>query len=370
MNRMWVRLSIFYGVSFFVILTAVGVIMWGLFDPGNLKESVLSTLPEDDLAAIQYLIDSGTLERTLRIIARGPVGFLMLLAFVASIASSVWASWWITRPLTRLGTAADKIGAGDTSYRVQVEGTCEIVGLAQSFNAMAEALESSEKQRQNMLADISHELRTPLTVLQGNLRGMLDDVYALDKLQTAKLYEQTRHLHHLVNDLHDLAQAEARRLQFDMKGVDLSQLVQQVVELYQPLAMEAGTTLVANVPARVPFVRTDQRRFMQVMQNLVSNSLRYAKSHIALSLVQQENELILTISDDGIGIDPEHLPYIFDRFYHIESSSEDDTHGTGLGLAIAKSIVEALDGTIAVESVVNEGTTFTIAMPVNPRDSI
>ena len=367
MNRMWVRLSIFYGVSFFVIVTAVGFIMWGLFDQGSFRDDVLSTLPEADQAAIQQFVDSGTLSRTLRIIVKGPVGMLVLLAFVASVTASVWASWWFTRPLTRLSAAADRIGAGDTSFRVEVEGTCEIVGLAQSFNAMAEALENSEKQRQNLLADVSHELRTPLTVLQGNLRGMLDDVYALDKVQTAKLYEQTRHLHHLVNDLHDLAQAEARRLQLDMKGVDLSQLVRQVVELYQPLAMEAGTTLVASIPDKVPLVRSDQRRFMQVMQNLISNSLRYAKSRILLSLAQRHNELILTISDDGIGIDAEHLPYIFDRFYHIEVSSEDDTYGTGLGLAIAKSIVEALDGTITVESVVNEGTTFTIAVPINPK---
>ena len=303
--------------------------------------------------------------RAAEILTRSLISVVMV-GSVLGIAAGVWMSRRLTAPLEELAKGTETIGAGDLSYRVKPEGSAEIVALAQSFNGMAGKLEEGERLRQNLLADVAHELRTPLTVLQGNLRAILDDVYALDKAEVAHLYDQTRHLHRLVSDLHELAQAEARQLPLNLQMTDLVWLVEDAVAIFAPIAEAEELQLQVNLPKIPVMVQVDQARITQVLQNLLVNALRHtpAGGCITVRLLLVNAQVKLVIEDTGDGIDAEHLPYLFDRFYRTDSARDRDHGGAGLGLAIVRALVEAHGGTVAVASAGrNQGSTFTITLP-------
>lgn len=242
-----------------------------------------------------------------------------------------------------------------------------MVAVARAFNEMATDLEQAEDLRRNLLADVAHELRTPLSVIQGNLRAILDEVYPLDPSEIARLYEQTRLLSRLVNDLHELAQAEANKLPLNLKETDLKALIQINSETFRPGAETKGVALHTNLPETLPSVRVDTSRLTQVLQNLLANGLRHTPDGgtITLSANAAADSVRLAISDTGEGILPEHLPHIFDRFYRADLARSRDKGGAGLGLAIARAIIEAHGGTLTAssEGVPGKGSTFTIQLP-------
>ena len=241
-----------------------------------------------------------------------------------------------------------------------------MVAHAQSFNQMAARLQKGERLRQNLLADVAHELRTPLTVLQGNLRAILDDVYALDKGEVARLYDQTRHLHRMVNDLHELAQAEARQLPLERQPTDLSELVGRTVLLFEPVAEAEGIVLSVNGPPEAIIVDIDRSRIIQVLQNLLNNAVRHTPEGGTINLqVSLADSATIEITDNGEGIAAEHLKNLFDRFYRTDQGRDRDAGGAGLGLAIVRALVEAHGGTVAVQSAgIDHGSTFIVRLPL------
>ncbi|MDE0431203.1 MAG: ATP-binding protein, partial [Caldilineaceae bacterium] len=243
----------------------------------------------------------------------------------------------------------------------------EMREVSNSFNRMAAALEDSETLRRNMLNDIAHELRTPLTVLEGNLRAILDDVYPLEKAEIARLYDQTRHLHRLVDDLRLLAQAEARQLPLQRSLSDLRVQLEEAAELFAPLAEEESVDLDTSLPASSVIAAFDRMRFAQTLQNLLTNALQHtpAGGVITLSLRAEEETAAISVADSGDGIASEDIAHVFDRFYRVDKNRTRDSGGVGLGLAIAKALVEAHDGKIDVSSAgVGHGSTFTIRLPL------
>jgi len=298
-------------------------------------------------------------------------GFLLIIAIVGGaigIIFGILMSRTLTAPLSRLAEGARAIGARNLTQRVEEKGTNEIVEVARAFNEMASSLEQAEQLRRNLLADVAHELRTPLSVLQGNLRAMLDEVYALDKTEVAGLYEQTRLLSRLVNDLHELAQAEAKQLPLNLKATDLTQLIMATSDTFSPVAEAEGITIQTELPADLPLIEVDEARLAQVLHNILGNGLRHTPTGgtIKVRAESTADAINLSISDTGEGIPPEHLSHIFDRFYRTDRARSRDRGGTGLGLAIARAIVEAHGGQIGVISngVSGQGTTFTIHLPL------
>ena len=292
--------------------------------------------------------------------------FAALIGGILGVIFGVTSGRRLAAPLSALQKAARSIGNRNLNVRVAVDGSEEMMAVADSFNQMAADLEMADVQRQNLLADVAHELRTPLTVLQGSLRAILDDVYTLDKSEVARLYDQTRHLHQLVDDLHELAQAEARRLPLQQKSTDLVQLVENAAELFDPLAEMQEITLRADLPAQPVLAFVDPARIMQVVQNLTTNALRHtpAGGTITLAVTSTPAAAILRITDSGDGISVEHLPHIFDRFYRTDKARDRDRGGAGLGLAIVRALVELHGGTVAVTSPgPGAGTTFTVHLP-------
>jgi signal transduction histidine kinase len=260
--------------------------------------------------------------------------------------------------MAALGRAAD----GDFSARVPERGSPEGRTLARAFNAMAERLQREDERRRALLTDISHELRTPLAVLQGTLEGMLDGVYARDTEHLALGLEETQTLARLVDDLRTLATAESAGLRLTKAPVDLGVLAKDALAAFRDQAASAGVAL-AFEPADEagPVVEADAERLRQVLNNLMSNALRYTPRGGTVRVRcygVDANRAGLAVEDTGTGIAAGDLPHVFDRFYKTTES-----RGSGLGLAIAKSLVEAHGGEISAASEPGRGTSMRIVLP-------
>ena len=274
-------------------------------------------------------------------------------------------SWRLTAPLRQLTHAAGAIAAGDLSQRVPARGGDELGEVGQAFNRMAASLEEGETLRRNLMADVAHELRTPLTVIQGNLQAILDGVYPLDEAQVASLFDETRLLTRLVDDLRELALAEAGQLRLDHERVDLASLAQGVVSNFSPGAEAAGVKLACTISGERLEVTGDADRLGQVLRNLISNALRHtpAGGQVTVSVGRSGDRMHLAVIDTGTGISAEDLPHVFDRFYRGDKSRSRRGGGAGLGLAIARQLVIAHGGEIAAESALGDGTTFRVTLP-------
>jgi signal transduction histidine kinase len=273
-------------------------------------------------------------------------------------------------PLAQVMAAADAVADGDFSVRVLEHSSGEVGRLQRSFNRMAAELQSTDQQRRDLTADVAHELRTPLHIIQGNLEGILDGVYPPSTEQIDLLLEEARRLSRLVEDLRTLSLAEAGKLSLVKEAVDLGELLSEAVASFKGQAEAAGVDLSiqAGSEAEHLVVVGDAGRLQQVLGNLIDNALGHtpAGGSIALRLEAIPGGARLQVSDNGVGIPAEDLPYIFDRFWRGAPLSEAGRHtGSGLGLAIARQLVQAHGGKISVDSQPGQGTTFTIELKTN-----
>ncbi len=289
-----------------------------------------------------------------------------VLAGTVSILLGLGLSRGLTAPLARLTAAARRIAGGDLSQRVPETGSTEMAALGQAFNLMAANLEKAEELRRNLVADVAHELRTPLSVLQGNLRAILDGVYPLEQAEIAALYDETRLLSRLVDDLRELAQAEAGQLRLNLQPTDAAKVIQATASTFALAAEAREISLVLQVADDLPPVLADPDRLAQVLRNLLSNALRHTPpgGQISISARAAEGTVEIAVADTGEGIRPEDLPHVFDRFWRADRSRARETGGSGLGLAIARHLVQAHGGEMGVESKVGQGSRFWFSLPV------
>jgi signal transduction histidine kinase len=287
-----------------------------------------------------------------------------LIAAALGIVIGVVISRTVSRPLSQLAQAARAFAAHNWDQRVKVGGTEEVAEVSFAFNDMADSLQQAETQRRNLMADVAHELRTPLTVLQGNLRAMLDGVYPLERGEIATLYDETRLLNRLVDDLRELALAEAGQLKLNLQSIDLAALIGSTVTNFMPMAEERGLTLEANIDQTIA-VHADLDRVAQVLRNLIANALWHTPPQGKITVEAQEIDRMVrvSVSDTGEGIAPEEAAHVFDRFYRADRSRSRHTGGSGLGLAITKSLIEAMGGQIGVESELGTGSRFWFTLP-------
>ncbi len=283
-----------------------------------------------------------------------------VLVLVLTVVVSILLAGRVVRPLRTLTVAAQRMRAGDSSARATVKSRWEIAELAGAFNQMSEHLARTERQRKELVSDVSHELRTPL----GNIRGWLvaaqDGVADLDPALVASLLEETLLLQHLVDDLQELALADAGELRLHPEPMNAGDLLDQVAA-----AHGAGLTVAKTGDLDL---YADPVRLRQAVGNLVVNAVRHtpAEGRITLRGREDGDHVVIEVSDTGSGIAPEHLPHVFDRFWRAERSRNRQTGGSGLGLAIVRHLVEAHGGTVSVASEPGVGTTFTLRLTKDP----
>lgn len=267
-------------------------------------------------------------------------------------------------PLGDLIDAAESVEAGNYGVRVRARGPRELRSLATAFNAMSGRLESSERERRRLLADVTHELRTPLTIMQGNLEALLDGVYPADAVHLQPILEETRVLSRLVDDLRTLSLAEAGAITLHREPTDVARLLTDSVASFRAQADGAGVALVTANDDALPQADVDPVRMREVLSNLLSNALRYTPrgGTVRVAASASDARIRVSISDTGPGIAADALPHVFDRFY-----KSDESRGAGLGLAIAKSLLVAHGGDIEATSKLGQGTEMLFTLPVTPE---
>ncbi len=293
------------------------------------------------------------------------VGWAIVLV---GLAASYALARSITVPLRKLNAGVREIERGNFAHTVEVDSNDEVQQLAAAFNRMAAALETNNRLRRQLLADIAHELKTPLSVIQGNLEGMIDGVVATDREQLLSLFEESIHLNRLINDLRDLSLAEAGQLSLEKAPADINQLVAHAVGMVKRLAEEKKLQVECDL-GRLPTLEVDVNRLRQVVFNLLTNAVRYTneggKVTVATAVERREEQewIAVSVRDSGQGIAPEDLPYIFDHFYRADKSRNRRSGGTGIGLAIVKRLVETHGGSVLVDSRPGEGSCFKVLLP-------
>ena len=294
----------------------------------------------------------------------GPAALVIVLMLVlVGVGFAARAFRRMAAPVGDLMAALGRVADGNYSMRIRERGPREARTLTRAFNAMAERLQQQEEQRRSLLMDISHELRTPLTVLQGNLEGMLDGVYPRDDPHLSSILEETQVLARLIEDLHTLAVAESLGLKLAKAPTDLAEIAREAIASFQAQAEAAGVTLRLEADPGLPPAEVDPERIRQVLNNLVSNALRYTPAGGTVRVrcsAGGADQVVLSVEDTGPGIPAEDLPRVFDRFYKSK-----DSRGTGLGLAIVRSLVRAHGGEISASSTPGDGTSIRFSLPLH-----
>jgi len=239
---------------------------------------------------------------------------------------------------------------------------------AESLNRRLDALASSEKEQQQFIADVSHELRTPLTVLRGSLEVALEEDRSAEEYREAigSALLEVRHLTRISQNLLFLTRGESGRVTLSFANLDLGRFAADTVRDLSPAAADRQMELEVSTP-RVPvYVFADSGRMQQVLHNLVENALQYsdAGGRIQVRVAAAPGEALLSVSDTGVGIPADDLPYVFERFFRSKRSRRANPGGSGLGLSIVRWIVEAHKGRVTAESAPGRGSTFTVRLPV------
>lgn len=289
-------------------------------------------------------------------------------AMLAALALSFLFSRSVVAPVLVMSRATQRIADGRYDERVQAVGEDELAQLALHFNQMAERLDQIEAMRRRLIGDVSHELRTPLTAIKGSMEGLMDGVLPADDETYQQIHAEADRLNRLVDDLQELSRVEAHAYQLDFHSLDVFSLVQTVTKRLMPQAESKHISLDFELTPDLPPVLADEDRAIQILTNLTGNALQYTPEggHITISTKQTNNDVQFSVRDTGIGIPPEHLPHIFDRFYRVDKSrSRQAGGGSGIGLTIARALVEAHGGMIWVESQGDgKGSNFNFTLPV------
>ncbi len=292
-----------------------------------------------------------------------------LIALLLSLVLAFFAARWIADPLQKVIVAVRGIPAAETQP-VEEQGPHEVQELTRAFNSMVARAQAAQKSQRDFVANISHELKTPLTSIQGFAQAILDGAADTDasRGQAAQIiYDESARMHRMVLDLLDLAKLDTNTADITMSSVQIPALLNAVVEKFTPQSQKLGVQIKVDADLTLPKITADGDRLAQVFINLVDNALKFTPSEGAIMLHASlvNKEILVSVTDTGVGISPEAQAHIFDRFYQDDPARKGgEKHGAGLGLAIVYEIVHAHGGRIAVRSKLGEGATFEVTLPV------
>ncbi len=328
---------------------------------GNLREIIYQH-------RFYYLLVGRSIESDVAALHKGAwlLAGISAAVLAAGLIGGYWFSGRVIKPIATISAAAAEISLSNLSRRIDVSGTeTELTGLARTLNQMIDRLESAFSQQVRFTADASHELRTPLAVILSHAELALDKARPANELrETIETCRRSAlRMKTVVESLLTLARFDSGELQLDSRPLDLSKIAGDCVAQLRPLAEKRQITIDADLASAGAVADSD--RITQVVTNLLTNAIRYNHDggRVVVTTRSAKGEVILGISDTGIGIGPEHLPHIFERFYRVDKARSRKDGGIGLGLAICKSIVEAHGGQITVTSRPDAGSQFEVRLP-------
>lgn len=308
-------------------------------------------------------------------ILRETVSVLKMLILITSIGTVFLAfgligfiSRKITRPLLSMKDVTNKLAKGQYQQEINLSGNDEISQLAQSIQQLGEQLQYFEDTRNEFLSAVSHELRTPLTYIKGYSdilsKGMIKSEDEQKEYLTI-INRETKRISFLVNDLFEMSKLQVGKFQLSMEKGNINNVAEKTVASLKPIAEKKGIAFKLILEEAIPDILFDQQRMEQVVYNLVENAVKYSDRGEVIIRTGLKNKLVvIEITDMGIGIPEQELSKIWERFYRVEKSRARKTGGTGLGLYIAKQIIESHQGEIVVESIENQGSSFSIFLPM------
>ncbi|WP_153733171.1 HAMP domain-containing sensor histidine kinase [Sporosarcina obsidiansis] len=307
----------------------------------------------------QLLRDSTRSLHLLKFILLG----VTLLAMIPITLSSITLGKVLTQPIQKLiATMAASQRSGKYEKLAASEGKDELAEMSQTFNEMMEQLEQNYYKQEQFVSNASHELKTPLTIMESYARLLKRQGYenrqVADEAVTAILKETSR-MKELIEQMLQMAKSKDP-LAFTFAETDVTKLINEAVE---PLRVASGRTILFAETKPV-LITTDEKRLKQLLFILLDNARKYSDGEIVVRMMKQQQSVVLEVQDDGEGIDGEHLPHLFDRFYRVQEDRARKTGGTGLGLAIAKDLAEGIQAELHVDSVRGEGTTMRIILPL------
>jgi signal transduction histidine kinase len=349
---------------------ADGLPHWGIV--GNYTYASVPTADGGSVTAMQPSPSRGSLGRI-----SATLGFLqsvwwqfLLAGTIAGVISLVIARWLargMTQPMRDMATAARAMETGDYTRRVRTRSRDEVGQLAVAFNRMSAELEVLEQSRRDLVANVSHELKTPITAIRAHLENLADGVEEPNRETLQVMLAQTERLGRLVDQLLDLSRLESGEVPLHLEPVALPRLVARVFSEISVGRSVTDIELRADIPEGT-LVDADEERLHQVIFNLVDNAVRFTPPGGSVTVAAEPagDRVNVSVIDTGVGIAPEHLPRLFERFYRADAARSRDGGGTGIGLAIARSIVEGHGGRISATGEPGLGATFTFDLPAVP----
>jgi len=270
----------------------------------------------------------------------------------------------ILKPIRRLTEASEKMARGALGQQVDVTSNDEIGRLGESFNRMSADLAQADAERKRLTADITHDLSTPLQIISGYIEMYENGDVSLNPQQLGIIKTELENLRRLVGDLTVLTQAEGGGVEIVLSPIAPNQLLEQIVQAYQPIASQQQVDLRLDLDETPVMINADEGRMLQVLKNLMENALRHTPAGGIVTLASKVGEQVeLSVTDTGNGIAAEDLPLIFERFYQADKARTTSKGKMGLGLAICKALVELQGGSIRAESGgIGEGTKVTVTI--------
>lgn len=281
------------------------------------------------------------------------------------LAVSLFTKTFLINPLAELNSAAKKFANGEVDKRVNIKSEDEIGQLAESFNVMAESLEKVEMNRREFISNVSHELRSPITSIKGFIAGIIDGVIPKEREREylERVYFEIKRLTRLINDLLDLSTISSGKLKFNMKKVDIGELIRICIINNERKLKEKGIVLDVDMNSEKCFVNTDEDKIIQVLTNLLDNSIKYCghEGRIKITVYNKNNKVLVEIYNNGPKLTEEEKIHIWDRFYKSDKSRTNKV-STGLGLPIVRMLLKEMGEEIWAENDSHIGVRFTFTV--------
>lgn len=287
-----------------------------------------------------------------------------LIAGIGSLLIALLFSQYLSKPVTNLKNAAEKIAKGDFSVRTVSKTHDEVGKLSEVFNRMAESLQKEDQLRKQLMSNIAHELRTPLTIMKTHVEAIADGIVTDQEKGLKNINEEIGKLTKLIKGIEDITTAEASFFTRSEEKVNLKELLSGIMVDLQPL-FDEKKLVIKILDDKDIVVVTDVEKLERMIRNILSNALKFTeKGSVSIHYGTDKKVFFIEIKDTGKGIPEKEILHIFDRFYKVDKSAH---QGLGLGLAIVKELINVMNGEIKVRSTVHEGTSFTIFLPFSKR---